>query len=458
MRKNAWEKYTGEKLNEVFDFCEGYKHYISVCKTERECVSETIAMVEKEGYRDLNDYISHQTPLKPGDKVYVNNYGKAIALFVIGKESLEKGMKILGAHIDSPRIDLKQVPVYEDTELGLLDTHYYGGIKKYQWVALPLAMHGVVCKTDGSVINVVIGEDENDPVLEISDLLVHLSGDQMSKPASKVIEGENLNVLVGSIPLENSDKDKVKANVLKILKEKYDFEEEDFLSAEIELVPAGKARDLGFDRSMIMGYGHDDRICAYTSLKAIMEIDVVDRTCCCLLVDKEEVGSNGNTGMQSKFFENAVAEIINLTTTYDDLKLRRCLANSVMLSSDVSAAYDPNYGSVYEKKNSAYFARGIVFNKYTGARGKSGCNDANPEYIAKLRSIMEKHDVCFQTAELGAVDVGGGGTIAFILANLNMQVIDCGVPVHNMHAPYEVACKVDIYETKRGYKAFLIEA
>ena len=335
-------------------------------------------MVEKEGYRDLNDYISHQTPLKPGDKVYVNNYGKAIALFVIGKESLEKGMKILGAHIDSPRIDLKQVPVYEDTELGLLDTHYYGGIKKYQWVALPLAMHGVICKTDGSVINVVIGEDENDPVLEISDLLVHLSGDQMSKPASKVIEGENLNVLVGSIPLENSDKDKVKANVLKILKEKYDFEEEDFLSAEIELVPAGKARDLGFDRSMIMGYGHDDRICAYTSLKAIMEIDVVDRTCCCLLVDKEEVGSNGNTGMQSKFFENAVAEIINLTTTYDDLKLRRCLANSVMLSSDVSAAYDPNYGSVYEKKNSAYFARGIVFNKYTGARGKSGCNDANP--------------------------------------------------------------------------------
>ena len=458
MRKNAWEKYTGEKLNEVFDFCEGYKHYISVCKTERECVSETIAMVEKEGYRDLNDYISHQTPLKPGDKVYVNNYGKAIALFVIGKESLEKGMKILGAHIDSPRIDLKQVPVYEDTELGLLDTHYYGGIKKYQWVALPLAMHGVVCKTDGSVINVVIGEDENDPVLEISDLLVHLSGDQMSKPASKVIEGENLNVLVGSIPLENSDKDKVKANVLKILKEKYDFEEEDFLSAEIELVPAGKARDLGFDRSMIMGYGHDDRICAYTSLKAIMEIDVVDRTCCCLLVDKEEVGSNGNTGMQSKFFENAVAEIMDRMGDYSDIKVRRALSNSKMLSSDVSAAFDPNYPSVMEKNNCAYFGKGIVFNKYTGARGKSGCNDANAEFVGQIRSIMDKHGVTWQTAELGKVDQGGGGTIAYILAQYGMEVIDCGVALHNMHAPWEVASKADIYETMRGYYAFLQEA
>ncbi len=458
MKKNAWEKYDEGKIKEIFSFCDGYKEFISKCKTERECVKETINMIEKIGYVDLNECIQNHRKLQPGDKIYVNNYGKAIALFVIGSEPLEQGMKILGAHIDSPRIDLKQVPMYEDTELALLDTHYYGGIKKYQWVATPLAIHGVVCKTDGSVIEVVVGENDDDPVLEISDLLVHLSADQMSKPASKVIDGENLNVLVGSIPLKGEEKEKVKANILKILKEKYNFDEDDFMSAELELVPAGKARDLGFDRSMIMGYGHDDRICAYTSLKAIMEIEKVDRTCCCLLVDKEEVGSNGNTGMQSKFFENAVAEIMNLTDSYNELKMRRCLANSVMLSSDVSAAFDPNYSSVYEKKNSAYFGRGIVFNKYTGSRGKSGCNDANPEYIAKLRSIMDKHDVSYQTAELGAVDMGGGGTIAYILANLNMQVIDCGVPVHNMHAPYEVACKVDIYETKKGYYAFLVEA
>ena len=458
MRENAWKKYNDENLKELNTFCEGYKDFITKCKTERESVQETIRIAKQYGYRDLNDYITSQTPLKPGDKVYANNYGKAIALFVIGKEPMEAGMKILGAHIDSPRIDLKQNPAYEDTELAFLDTHYYGGIKKYQWVATPLAMHGVVCKKDGSVIDVVIGEDENDPVVAISDLLVHLSADQMSKPASKVIEGEALNVLVGSQPLAGEEKEAVKANVLKILKDTYDFEEEDFLSAEIELVPAGKARDLGIDRSMIMGYGHDDRICAYTSLMATLSIEMTDRTVCCLLVDKEEVGSNGATGMQSKFFENTVAEIINLTTVYDDLKLRRSLANSVMLSSDVSAAYDPNYANVFEKKNSAYFGRGIVFNKYTGARGKSGCNDANPEYIAKLRAIMDKHHVAFQTAELGAVDAGGGGTIAFILANLNMQVIDCGVPVLNMHAPYEIACKADIYETVKGYKAFLIEA
>lgn len=458
MRDNIWKTYTEENLKDLFSFCEGYKDFISKCKTERECVAETIRIVEAQGYHNIQDYINNQIPLKAGDKVYANNYDKAIALFVVGKEPLEKGMKILGAHIDSPRIDLKQNPVYEDTDLALLDTHYYGGIKKFHWVALPLAMHGVVCKKDGTTINVVIGEDDNDPVVAISDLLVHLAGDQMSKPASKVIEGENLNVLVGSIPLNDEEKEAVKANVLKILKDKYNFEEEDFLSAEIELVPAGKARDLGLDRSMIMGYGHDDRICAYTSLMALLDIESTDRTCCCLLVDKEEVGSNGNSGMQSKFFENTVAEMMNLMTAYDDLKLRRCLANSVMLSSDVSAAFDPNYPSVFEKKNTAYFARGMVFNKYTGARGKSGCNDANPEYIAKLRAIMEKHNVAFQTAELGAVDVGGGGTIAFILANLNMQVIDCGVPVLNMHAPFEIACKADIYETVKGYKAFLIEA
>ncbi len=458
MRENAWKKYNEETIKDVFSFCEDYKDFISKCKTERECVNETIEMVKHQGYRDLNDYITSQTPLKPGDKVYANNYGKTIALFVIGKEPIEAGLKILGAHIDSPRIDLKQNPVYEDSDIALLDTHYYGGIKKYHWVATPLAMHGVVCKKDGSVINVNIGEDDNDPVFCISDLLIHLSRELMTKPAAKVVEGEALNVLCGSIPLENEEKEAVKANVLKILKEKYDFEEEDFLSAEIEIVPAGKARDAGFDRSMILGYGHDDRICAYTSLRAILDMDIVDRTACCLLVDKEEVGSNGASGMHSKFFENTVAEIINLTTVYSDLKLRRALANSVMLSSDVSAAFDPNYPSVFEKKNAAFFARGIVFNKYTGAGGKSGCNDANPEYIAKLRAIMEKHHVSFQTAELGAVDAGGGGTIAYILANLNMQVIDCGVPVLNMHAPYELASKVDIYETVNGYKAFLIEA
>lgn len=458
MRENAWKKYNEETIKDVFSFCEDYKDFISKCKTERECVNETIEMVKRQGYRDLNDYITSQTPLKPGDKVYANNYGKTIALFVIGKEPIEAGLKILGAHIDSPRIDLKQNPVYEDSDIALLDTHYYGGIKKYHWVATPLAMHGVVCKKDGSVINVNIGEDDNDPVFCISDLLIHLSRELMTKPAAKVVEGEALNVLCGSIPLENEEKEAVKANVLKILKEKYDFEEEDFLSAEIEIVPAGKARDTGFDRSMILGYGHDDRICAYTSLRAILDMDIVDRTACCLLVDKEEVGSNGASGMHSKFFENTVAEIINLTTVYSDLKLRRALANSVMLSSDVSAAFDPNYPSVFEKKNAAFFARGIVFNKYTGAGGKSGCNDANPEYIAKLRAIMEKHHVSFQTAELGAVDAGGGGTIAYILANLNMQVIDCGVPVLNMHAPYELASKVDIYETVNGYKAFLIEA
>ena len=444
MRENAWKKYNEETIKDVFSFCEDYKDFISKCKTERECVNETIEIVKRQGYRDLNDYITSQTPLKPGDKVYANNYGKTIALFVIGKEPIEAGLKILGAHIDSPRIDLKQNPVYEDSDIALLDTHYYGGIKKYHWVATPLAMHGVVCKKDGSVINVNIGEDDNDPVFCISDLLIHLSRELMTKPAAKVLESE--------------EKEAVKANVLKILKEKYDFEEEDFLSAEIEIVPAGKARDTGFDRSMILGYGHDDRICAYTSLRAILDMDIVDRTACCLLVDKEEVGSNGASGMHSKFFENTVAEIINLTTVYSDLKLRRALANSVMLSSDVSAAFDPNYPSVFEKKNAAFFARGIVFNKYTGAGGKSGCNDANPEYIAKLRAIMEKHHVSFQTAELGAVDAGGGGTIAYILANLNMQVIDCGVPVLNMHAPYELASKVDIYETVNGYKAFLIEA
>ena len=457
-RKNAWQKYDDEGIKKIFDFNEGYKDFMSKCKTERECVKEVIRIAEEKGYRNLDTVIKNNETLKAGDKVYANNMDKAIALFLIGEEDLQNGLKILGAHIDSPRLDLKQNPLYEDTEMALLDTHYYGGVKKYQWVTLPLAMHGVVVKKDGTKIDVVVGEDENDPVIGITDLLVHLSQTQLDKKGAKVIEGEDLNVLVGSMPLKGEEKDAVKANVLKILKEKYDFEEEDFLSAEIEIVPAGKARDYGLDRSMVMAYGHDDRVCSYTSLMAMLDVEKVDKTCCCLLVDKEEVGSIGATGMHSKFFENIVAEVMDLTGNYSDIKLRRCLKNSKMLSSDVSAAFDPNYPSVMEKKNSAYFGKGIVYNKYTGARGKSGCNDANAEYMAELRNIMDKYDVSFQTAELGKVDQGGGGTIAYILAQYNMNVIDCGVAVLNMHAPWEIVSKVDVYETMRGYYAFLMEA
>ncbi|MDY4078456.1 MAG: aminopeptidase [Clostridium sp.] len=453
--KNAWEKYDDNGIKEIFDFNEGYKNFISKCKTERECVRETIKIVEEKGYRNLDDVIKNNETLKSGDKVYANNMNKTIALFIIGEEPIENGMKILGAHIDSPRLDLKQNPLYEDSDLVLLDTHYYGGIKKYQWVTLPLAIHGVVAKKDGSLVEVVIGEDENDPVVGISDLLVHLSQTQMEKRGNKVIEGEDLNVLIGSMPAKEKEKDAVKENILKILKEKYDIEEDDFLSAELEIVPAGKARDYGIDRSMIIGYGHDDRVCAYTSLMAMLEIEKTDKTCVCLLVDKEEIGSVGATGMQSRFFENTVAEVMDRVGEYSDLKLRRALKNSKMLSSDVSAAFDPNYPSVMEKKNAAYFGRGMVFNKYTGSRGKSGCNDANAEYMGELRAIMDKDNVSFQTAELGKVDQGGGGTIAYILASYNMQVIDCGVALHNMHAPWEVASKVDIYETMKGYVAFL---
>ena len=366
-------------------------------------------------------------------------------------------MRIIGSHVDSPRIDLKQNPLYEDGNLALMDTHYYGGVKKYQWVTLPLALHGIVVKKDGTKINIVIGEDDNDPVLGISDLLIHLSGEQLQKKANEVIAGEDLNVLVGNIPLEGKEKDAVKENILALLKEKYDFEEDDFISAEFEIVPAGKARDLGLDKSMVMGYGQDDRICAYTSLMALLEVENVEKTSVILLVDKEEVGSIGATGMHSRFFENSLAEVMDRMGQYSELKLKRALQNSLMLSADVTAAYDPNYPSACEKKNTAYFAKGLVFSKYTGSRGKGGCNDANPEFIAWLRKIMEKNNVSYQTAELGKVDQGGGGTIAYILAQYNMEVIDCGVALQNMHAPWEVSSKVDIFETKNGYKAFLIE-
>lgn len=455
----AWEKYSKGELDKVFELSNRYKDFMSRCKTERECVDEFITLAEKKGYKNLETIIKENGTLKAGDRVYVNNMGKTLALFLIGSEPFEKGMKILGAHVDSPRLDLKQNPLYEDTDLAMMETHYYGGIKKYQWVTIPLAIHGVMVKKDGTVVNVVIGEDENDPVVGISDLLIHLSADQMQKKLDKGIEGEDLNILVGSMPIEDKEaKERVKQNILNLLNQKYGIVEEDFVSAELEVVPAGKARDYGLDRSMVMAYGHDDRICSYTSFEALMNIESTDKTCVALFVDKEEIGSVGATGMQSRFFENTVAEIMNLTGQYSELKVRRALSNSKMLSSDVSAAYDPNFPLVMEKKNAAYLGKGIVFNKYTGARGKSGCNDANPEYISELRSIMEKHGVTWQTAELGKVDQGGGGTIAYILAEYNMQVIDCGVALHNMHAPWEVASKADIYETAKAYTAFLIEA
>lgn len=463
-RKNAWEKYPqGEKRNEVFAFAEDYRKFISECKTERECTTYIYDLAKAAGFVDLDEAIAEGKSLKAGDKVIANNMGKGLALFVLGKKDLEAGMNILGAHIDSPRIDLKQVPMFEDTEMVLLDTHYYGGIKKYQWVAIPLALHGVICKKDGTTVNVAIGDKPEDPVFGISDLLIHLSAEQLEKKAAKVIEGESLDVLIGSMPLteENTEeevKEKVKANILRILEETYGIEEEDFLSAEIEVVPAGDARDYGFDRSMIMGYGHDDRVCAWPSYKALLEVEAPEYTCVCLLVDKEEIGSVGATGMQSKFFENCVAEVMNLAGSYSELALRRALKNSKVLSSDVSAAFDPNFPSVMEKKNSAYFGKGLVFNKYTGSRGKGGSNDANAEYFALLRNIMDTNDVSFQTAELGKVDQGGGGTIAYILANYGMNVIDSGVAVLNMHAPWEIISKVDLYEAYRGYVAFLKEA
>ena len=464
-KKNAWEKYPeGKKRDEVFSFAEDYRKFISDCKTERECTSAVYKDAVAHGYKDLDELIKNKTAVKAGDRIVADNMGKGVALFNIGKKSIEDGMNILGAHIDSPRMDLKQVPLYEDTEMALLDTHYYGGIKKYQWVTLPLALHGVICKKDGTTVKVNIGDKPGDPVVGVSDLLIHLSGDQMSKKASEVIEGENLDVLIGSIPGPEKDendkdiKDRVKTNILNILSKEYKVDEDDFLSAEIEVVPAGEARDYGLDRSMIMGYGHDDRVCAYPSYRAMLEVTDPEYTSVCLLVDKEEIGSVGASGMQSRFFENCVAEVMNLTGEYTELAVRRAMKNSKVLSSDVSAAFDPNYPSVMEKKNSAYFGKGLVFNKYTGARGKSGSNDANAEYVAKLRKIMDDNEVSFQTSELGRVDVGGGGTIAYILANYDMNLIDSGVPVLNMHAPWEIISKVDLYEALKGYIAFLKEA
>lgn len=462
MKTNIWNTYSSDQFAELNEINERYKSCLNAGKTERECVELSIRMAEAAGYRSIEEVLAAGDKLKAGDKVYAVNMNKMLALFRIGEEPLSAGMNILGAHIDSPRIDVKQNPLYENEGLAYLDTHYYGGIKKYQWVAQPLSIHGVIVKKDGITEKVSIGEEENDPVFVITDLLVHLAQEQMEKKASKVIEGEKLDLLIGNRPIDSAagegaeaEKDAIKANVLRLLKDKYGMDEDDFTSAELEIVPAGKARDCGLDRSMILSYGQDDRVCAFTSLFAMLDITEAKRTGCCLLVDKEEIGSVGATGMHSRFFENTVAELIALTEGESDLKVRRALANSRMLSSDVSAAYDPMYAEAFEKRSSAFFTNGLTFNKFTGSRGKSGSNDANAEYIAALRKAMDDAGVAYQFAELGRVDLGGGGTIAYIMANYGMEVIDSGVAVLNMHAPYEVSSKADVYEAVKGYRAFL---
>ena len=455
-RKNAWNTYGKREISELEELNSNYIDFLSDCKTERECVKETVRQAREKGYKSLEEVIEKGQPLKQGDKVYAVCMNKTVALFNIGKIPMEQGMNILGAHIDSPRMDIKQNPLYESNNMAYLDTHYYGGIKKYQWVTLPLALHGVIAKKDGTVVNVSIGEKEDDPVFVITDLLIHLAAKQMEKKASTVVEGEKLDLLIGSRPieqdesLEEKEKEAVKANVMKLLKEYYEMEEEDFLSAELEIVPAGKARDCGLDRSMVLAYGQDDRVCAFTSL-------FVEHTACCILVDKEEIGSVGATGMHSRFFENTVAELVALTEGESELKVRRTLMNSRMLSSDVSAAYDPMYAEVFEKRSAAFFGKGLVFNKFTGSRGKSGSNDANAEYLAKIRNAMDAQAVAYQFAELGKVDAGGGGTIAYIMANYGMEVIDSGVAVLSMHAPWEVTSKADVYEAYKGYRAFIEE-
>lgn len=461
-RKNAWLAYSETEEKEMERVVQAYRHFLDAGKTERECVTQIVKEAEAAGYVSLEEKLAKGEMIAAGDKIYTVGMKKIIALFHIGQEPLEKGMNILGAHIDSPRLDIKQNPLYEDADLAYLDTHYYGGVKKYQWVALPLAIHGVVAKKDGSIVEINIGEEENDPVVYITDLLIHLSGKQLQKKAAEVIDGENLDILIGSRPLKDVEDEKkkeaVKENILRILQDKYGIEEEDFLSAELEIVPAGKARECGLDRSMIVAYGQDDRVCAYTSFLAMLEMEAPKRTSCCLLTDKEEIGSVGATGMQSRFFENSVAELLDGMKVYSELALRRTLRNSSMLSSDVSAGFDPAFGEYFEKKNSAYLGRGIVLNKFTGARGKSGSNDANAEYVARVRRIFDENHIAFQTAELGKVDVGGGGTIAYIAALYGMEVIDSGVAVLSMHAPWEVTSKADIYEAKKAYKAFLTEA
>lgn len=473
-KKNAWETYDAKALKKLEKLNEEYRSFLDNGKTERECVDNIVNIIEDAGYVELSALAKKSVSLKPGDKVYSVCMNKSVIMFHVGDKPLSEGMNILGAHIDSPRLDIKQNPLYEDGGFAYLDTHYYGGVKKYQWVTIPLAIHGVVVKKDGTTVEINVGENEDDPVFFVSDLLIHLAAEQIEKKAAKVIEGEALDIIVGNKPLviekksgkkdkkdeaeKTTAKDAVKGGILKILKEAYDMEEDDFLSAELEVVPAGKAREAGFDRSMILAYGQDDRVCAFTSLKAMLDSPKTERTQCCILVDKEEIGSVGATGMQSRFFENAVAELLNLVGEYSELNLRRCLSHSCMLSSDVSSAYDPSYAASFDRKNVAYMGNGMVLLKFTGARGKSGSNDANAEYIAHIRDIFDKEKVLFQTAELGKVDLGGGGTIAYMLALYGMNVIDCGVAVLNMHAPWEATSKADVYETYRGYRAFMEHA
>ncbi len=460
-RPNAWKEYDAEQLGSLEQFAKDYEVFISTNKTERECVAGAIALAEEAGYRNLDDVIASQTKLEPGSRVYASNRGKSLILVELGAKPLTEGINILGAHVDSPRLDIKQNPVDEKNDLAYLDTHYYGGIKKYQWVTLPLAIHGVVAKKDGTVVPVCVGEDPSDPVFVVTDLLIHLAQEQLQKKAAEVIEGEMLDLLVGHKPLfvegDEDAKDPVKAQLLALLLEKYGMEEEDFISAELEVVPAGPARDLGFDRSMILGYGHDDRSCSYPSLRAQIELsEIPARTALTILVDKEEIGSVGATGMTSRFFENVMAEVLALAGYGEgSLALRRCLANSHMLSSDVSAGFDPTFASVFEPKNAAYLGRGLTFNKFTGRGGKGGSNDADAEYLARVRRVMDEHGVRWQTAELGKVDVGGGGTIAYILAEYGMHVVDSGIPVLSMHAPWEAISKADLFEAYRGYQAFL---
>ena len=454
-RTNAWTAYDEQQAQQVMDLGKKYRAFLDNGKTERECARQAIELARAAGFVALEE----AKALRPGDRVFVDTMHKAVQLYIIGEEPMEQGFNIVGAHIDSPRMDLKPNPLYEDGDLAYLDTHYYGGIKKYQWVTLPLALHGVVAKKDGTVVDVIIGEDAEDPVVGISDLLIHLASEQLTKKASTVIEGEALDVIVGGRPLKGEEKEPVKAAILSILKEKYGMEEEDFLSAEIEVVPAGRSRDFGLDRSMVLGYGHDDRVCAFAQIETMLSISGTPRrTCCCILADKEEIGSVGATGMQARYFENAVAEIMEKTGDYSELKLRRALQNSSMLSCDVSAGFDPSYASAFEKKNAAFLGRGVCFNKYTGSRGKSGSNDANAEYLGKLRAIMDDNDVRFQMAELGRVDVGGGGTIAYICALYGMNVIDSGVAVLSMHAPWEIINKADLHEAVKAYRAFLLSA
>ena len=460
-RKNAWAAYDEAGLAKIEAFAKNYCAFLDAGKTERECVAQAVEAAKAAGFADLDELVKSGAVLKAGDKVYVNWMNKSFVCFVIGSEPVTEGMNILGAHIDSPRIDVKQNPLYEDTDLAYLDTHYYGGIKKYQWVAQPLALHGVLCKKDGTTVTVAIGEDAGDPVFYISDLLPHLAQEQMTKTAAKAIEGEELNLIIGGKPVkaEGEEKASVTAGVLAILKDKYGVEEEDFLSAELEIVPAGKARDVGFDRSMIAAYGHDDRVCAYPSMQAVLDYEGTPKyALCAVLCDKEEIGSVGATGMNSMFFENIVAELCALCGENSNLAVRRALRNSRMLSSDVSAGFDPNFAGAFEKKNTAILGRGVCFNKYTGSRGKSGSSDANAEYIAQLRRILDHEEVAFQTAELGRVDLGGGGTIAYMCAKYGMNVIDSGVAVLSMHAPYELISKVDLYEAYRCYCTFLRDA